>query len=471
MKRLLLILVFLTVIDSCFGFAVFSAPIISHRQLRSAVYRLTKASSVYPKHTSCFIRSAGKSDYDASSITVLEGLEPVRKRPGMYIGSTGESGLHHLIFEIVDNSVDEALAGHCTDINVTLHDDGSVEICDNGRGIPCSIHPTTGKSSLETVLCVLHAGGKFGGSVSGYKVSGGLHGVGSSVVNALSEELSVTVKRDDQVYAMKFSRGKVVQPMSISAATSATGDVVALDPSMPKSTGTSIRFKPDPLIFKTSVEFDIDKLAKRLDEIAYLNAGLRITLNDCRKSSYYGTLPKAVRIESNDEISEDEDTMTTDVGAEQKKDTSTTTAKKVKLKRKQHFPLSEQFVHSGGISELLSTLIANKGEIVHTLTNNNSNSNKTNNNIISITGTKDGVSVEVACCWLKDSYGSEVMSSFVNSIPTNDGGSHVDGLKSSIVRNINNMAKKVKLPLCCVSLVLFDGDLANGRLARIKKVM
>lgn len=212
--------------------------------------------------------------YDAGAITVLEGLEPVRKRPGMYIGSTGVKGLHHLVFEVIDNSVDEALAGHCTHISLTLHADGSVEVIDNGRGIPCSKHPTTGKSTLETVLCVLHAGGKFGGNESGYKVSGGLHGVGISVVNALSQELLVEVVRDNKHHSMKFSKGIPQNDIVIR-------DLIDSDP--PR--GTKVIFKPDPSIFKTTTSFNFDRLSSRLDELAYLNAGLNITFIDRRSKA------------------------------------------------------------------------------------------------------------------------------------------------------------------------------------------
>ena len=216
--------------------------------------------------------TAVDKDYDAQAITVLEGLEPVRKRPGMYIGSTGQRGLHHLVFEVVDNSVDEALAGHCTDVTVTLHNDGSVEVQDNGRGIPCSRHPTTGKSALETVLCVLHAGGKFGGDASGYKVSGGLHGVGISVVNALSDALTVSVVRDGSLHTMRFAQGKAQTDLEIVPAAGA-----------PR--GTTVRFKPDPVIFKTTVDFEFEKLGARMDELAYLNAGLTLRLVDKRSKS------------------------------------------------------------------------------------------------------------------------------------------------------------------------------------------
>lgn len=205
-------------------------------------------------------------EYDADAITVLTGLEPVRKRPGMYIGTTGPKGLHHLVFEVVDNSIDEALAGHCNTIHVTIHRDNSVEVRDNGRGIPCGIHPSTGKSSLETVLCVLHAGGKFGGESSGYKVSGGLHGVGISVVNALSEKMTVEVVRDGYFHQMTFIQGIPVTELQRREART------------DESKGTRVWFKPDPEIFKTTTQFDCEKLAERLDELAYLNAGNSFSL-------------------------------------------------------------------------------------------------------------------------------------------------------------------------------------------------
>ncbi len=204
--------------------------------------------------------------YDESQIQVLEGLEAVRKRPGMYIGSTSERGLHHLVYEIVDNSIDEALAGYCTHIEVTLEPGDIIRVDDNGRGIPVGIHPQMGIPTLEVVLTVLHAGGKFGGD--GYKVSGGLHGVGSSVVNALSVWLQAEVRDGEQIHSMRFERGNTVQKIS----------------SLPckGETGTTIRFKADPEIFTETTRYDFDTLEKRLREQAYLNAGLRITLRDER---------------------------------------------------------------------------------------------------------------------------------------------------------------------------------------------
>ena len=204
-------------------------------------------------------------EYGGSEIQVLEGLEAVRKRPGMYIGSTSESGLHHLVYEIVDNSIDEALAGHCTDITVTINPGNTITVTDNGRGIPVDIQPQTGKPALEVVFTILHAGGKFGGG--GYKVSGGLHGVGASVVNALSEWLEVQVHKNGQIYEMKFSRGKITQEMKIVGRTD--------------HTGTTVTFKPDPEMFDTLV-YNYETLHTRMREEAFLNAGLRIQTVDLR---------------------------------------------------------------------------------------------------------------------------------------------------------------------------------------------
>ena len=206
------------------------------------------------------------NDYNASEIQVLEGLEAVRKRPGMYIGSTSTSGLHHLVYEIVDNSIDEALAGYCTDITVQINPDNTITVIDNGRGIPVDIQAQTGRPALEVVFTVLHAGGKFGGG--GYKVSGGLHGVGASVVNALSEWLTVQVHKDGKIHEMKFSRGHITQEMTIVGTTD--------------HTGTTVTFKPDPEMFEDTV-YSYDILHTRMREEAFLNAGLRIRTIDLRE--------------------------------------------------------------------------------------------------------------------------------------------------------------------------------------------
>ena len=205
------------------------------------------------------------TEYNASEIQVLEGLEAVRKRPGMYIGSTSASGLHHLVYEIVDNAIDEALAGYCTDITVTINEGDTITVTDNGRGIPVDIQAQTGRPALEVVFTVLHAGGKFGGG--GYKVSGGLHGVGASVVNALSEWLTVQVHKEGKIYEMKFSRGNITQEMKVIGETD--------------HTGTTVTFKPDPEMFDT-LEYDYETLHTRMREQAFLNAGLRITISDAR---------------------------------------------------------------------------------------------------------------------------------------------------------------------------------------------
>ena len=236
--------------------------------------------------------------YDASNIQVLEGLEAVRKRPGMYIGSTSGRGLHHLVWEIVDNSIDEALAGYCTEINVAITEDNEIIVKDNGRGIPVDIHKQTGKSTVETVYTVLHAGGKFGGG--GYKVSGGLHGVGASVVNALSEHLEVTVSRNGKKYFQQFEKGNPIDELHI------IGDS--------DTTGTEVKFKPDPTIFTETTVYDYDILLNRIRELAFLNKGLKITLEDLRSDKpqrhefhYEGGISEYVRfLNKNKEVIHEE---------------------------------------------------------------------------------------------------------------------------------------------------------------------
>ncbi len=302
------------------------------------------------------------SNYDADQIQVLEGLEAVRKRPGMYIGSTGPKGLHHLVYEVVDNSIDEALAGYCTHIEIDINADGSITVTDDGRGIPVGVHSKTGKSALETVMTVLHAGGKFGGG--GYKVSGGLHGVGVSVVNALSEWVEVTVWREQKIHLQRYERGKAQGELQVTA-----------NKDNPKQTGTSVHFFPDNKIFTETTVFEYEILAKRLKELAYLNAGIKITFTDNRE----------------EEIRQD------------------------------------VFCYEGGIKEYIQYMTLEK-QALH-------------EDIIYVSGEKNGVTIEVALQWCIDSYNDNLLG-FANNIRTIDGGTHLEGLKTVLTRTMNNYARK-----------------------------
>jgi DNA gyrase subunit B len=373
--------------------------------LHRRYYTFLHSTTTSPTEEASSVNSQVNTAYDADAIIVLEGLEPVRKRPGMYIGSTGQRGLHHLVFEVVDNSVDESLAGHCTKISVTLLEDGSVEVVDNGRGIPCSIHPKTGKSALETVLCVLHAGGKFGGDDSGYKVSGGLHGVGVSVVNALSEKLTVEVCRDGSMHNMEFSRGIPVSPLRISSVTN-------------QSRGTKVTFKPDPSIFKTTIEFEFDKLSSRMDELAYLNAGLTIELIDKRSINARLNKVKIIDIDGEDnEKIVSSDTISTSTLIP---DNPTT----------ELAPRIEVYKHDGGIKELIQVLCDDKTNIHPEV------------GVITIKEERKGVAIEVAMQWSKEQY-TDALTGFANGIRTPDGGSHLDGLKQAVTKTINQSARKI----------------------------
>jgi DNA gyrase subunit B len=305
------------------------------------------------------------SSYSADQIQVLEGLEAVRKRPGMYIGSTGPRGLHHLVYEVVDNSVDEALAGYCTHVDVELNADGSCTVTDDGRGIPTDIHPKTGKSALETVLTVLHAGGKFGGG--GYKVSGGLHGVGVSVVNALSEVVDITVWREHKVHTQRYERGAPTSELQV-------------EPDQQSRTGTSVKFKPDAQIFTTGIEFDYITLAGRLRELAYLNAGVKISFTDHRLELLKTDTPKV-----------------------------------------------ETYEYKGGIKEYVSYINRDK-QALH-------------EEIIYVQGERNNVQVEVALQWCTDAYTDNVLG-FANNIRTIDGGTHLEGLKTVLTRTLNSIARK-----------------------------
>ena len=405
-----------------------------------------------------------KSAYGAEQITVLEGLEPVRKRPGMYIGSTGPRGLHHLVYEVVDNSIDEALAGHATRVDVRLCADGSVEIADDGRGIPCDVHAKTGRPALETVLTVLHAGGKFGDS--GYKVSSGLHGVGVSVVNALSSSMDVSVRRAGKLHQIRFERGLVAEEMSVMPLTDVAPG--------PKS-GTTVKFTPDPTIFKAGVGFDFETLATRFDEQAYLNAGLNITMHDERPKKPRQTVvvdaaaadAKAAMGAAEEEMEEeeaptlDDDEEPLHVGSRDRMpDANGAASGKVKTK---------VFCHEGGIAEYVGHICASKTPLF-----------QDGESTIEIATNLRGVAVDVALRWNSDMYSDSILG-FANGVHTPQGGTHIDGLKAAVTRVLNSQARasgkiKEKAPnlsgdflregLCCIVAVKmaeaeFEGQTKN----------
>nr|WP_221462848.1 DNA topoisomerase (ATP-hydrolyzing) subunit B [Streptomyces olivoverticillatus] len=309
------------------------------------------------------------ASYDASAITVLEGLDAVRKRPGMYIGSTGERGLHHLVQEVVDNSVDEALAGHADTIDVTILPDGGVRVVDNGRGIPVDIVPSEGKPAVEVVLTVLHAGGKFGGG--GYAVSGGLHGVGVSVVNALSTRVAVEVKRDGFRWTQDYKLGAPTAPLQKNEATD--------------ESGTSVTFWADGDIFETT-EYSFETLARRFQEMAFLNKGLRISLTDFRA----------------DHVDEEGK------------------------------PLTVEYHYEGGIVDFVKYLNSRKGELIHPTVIDVEAEDK-----------ERMLSVEIAMQW--NSQYSEGVYSFANTIHTHEGGTHEEGFRAALTGLINRYARDKKL--------------------------
>ncbi|MDD4849991.1 MAG: DNA topoisomerase (ATP-hydrolyzing) subunit B [Gemmiger sp.] len=308
--------------------------------------------------------TATNHEYDGAQIQVLEGLEAVRKRPGMYIGSTGVRGLHHLVYEIVDNAIDEALAGYCNHIEVTIKKDNIIEVVDNGRGIPVDIQPKMGIPAITVVFTVLHAGGKFGGEDSGYKVAGGLHGVGASVVNALSEWLVVRVRRDGAEYEQRFERGKAI------------GVLKKVGPAT--STGTTVTFKPDPIMFTDTTTYDYETLLKRLREEAFLNAGVRITLTD-------------ERLADGNEL------------------------------------LRESLCYEGGIRSFVEYLHQKRDmTVLHP-------------KVIYFKGEAGGSVAEVALQY-NDSF-NELLLSFANNVHTPDGGTHEEGFKAAMTRVFNEFGR------------------------------
>ena len=348
-------------------------------------------------------------EYGADQIQILEGLEAVRKRPGMYIGTTSSRGLHHLVYEIVDNSVDEALAGFCDTIDVSINEDNSITVVDNGRGIPIGINAKAGIPAVEVVFTILHAGGKFGGG--GYKVSGGLHGVGASVVNALSNWLEVEISQGGKVYKQRYERGHVCYPLK---------EIGTCEES---HTGTKVTFMPDDTIFTETTVFEFDILKARLREMAFLTKGLRIILRDKRgaEAKVVDTAARETQLNelleraNEDALEEGRELVSTEVEA----------AEEVEEKKEKVL----EFYYEGGIKEFVSYLNKSKTALYE--------------HVLYFEGQKNNVYVEVSFQH-NDSFNESVFS-FVNNINTPEGGTHLQGFRNAITKTFNEYARANKL--------------------------
>ncbi len=331
------------------------------------------------------------NSYSADSIQVLEGLEAVRKRPSMYIGDIGERGLHHLVYEVVDNSIDEALAGFCNNIEVTINEDNSITVKDNGRGIPTGMHEKEGKSALEVVLTILHAGGKF--SKDSYKVSGGLHGVGVSCVNALSTHLTAEIHREGKIFKQEYSKGVPLYPVKVVGTA--------------EDTGTIITFKPDPEIFTYTTVYSFGTLEARLRELAFLNKGVRLTLTDLRPDD----AANAMSMDKAYDEDSDETAETEEAAAESKP------SGRIK---------SETFYSEEGLKEFVKFLDGTREKLIE--------------NPIYLETDKTGIPIEIAMQY-NTGY-SENIHSYVNNINTIEGGTHLSGFRRGITTTLTNYAEK-----------------------------
>ncbi|WP_051129653.1 DNA topoisomerase (ATP-hydrolyzing) subunit B [Yaniella halotolerans] len=343
--------------------------------------------------------------YEAGDITVLEGLEAVRKRPGMYIGSTSERGLHHLVYEVVDNSVDEALAGHADTIHVTIQKDGGVRVEDNGRGIPVAMHPTENKPTVEVVMTVLHAGGKFGGG--GYAVSGGLHGVGISVVNALSSRVDVCISRDGYLWDISFKNGGILDAALQQGETSET-------------TGTTLTFYPDAEIFETT-NFDFETLRGRFQQMAFLNKGLRITLTDEREEMAETITADEIAGETDNETLADAEAELQSEDGDGEATSAEDTVRRV------------DYLYENGLLDYVTHLNTSKrAELIH-------------EDVIAFEkeDTEQGMSIEVAMQWTT-AY-SESVHTYANTINTHEGGTHEEGFRGSLTSLVNRYAREKQI--------------------------